>query len=110
MNAREETIERLREQAAAESTEEELPLEEPADEEETKVPITREYIVFIRVKGGSETWRELARIVAGSRESALKTLGNKLSADEEYAVCPSRNWSVGNPKIDTTVSVTIDFK
>lgn len=115
MSAREETIERLREQAAAESeVQEGLPVEddepvEPEIDEEEKRPTTREYIVFMKV--GPDTWKETLRTTAGTAASAIRTLGqDKLSEDGEYAACPSRNWSAGTPKIETTTSISISFK
>lgn len=111
MSTREETIERLREQAATEQ-EEELPLDETVEEDDpvegSKRSATREYIVF--VKTGSETWKERARVEASSAANAVSSLGELLEANGEYAACPSRNWSVGSPEIETITSVKIKFK
>lgn len=108
MNAREETIDRLREQAEAEATEEpELPLEEE-EEASVKPQAVREYIVFSLAAGNA--WKEEARVSTGSAESAIKTLGEKLKNDAQYAACPSRNWSVGSPEVATTTKIKIKFQ
>lgn len=107
MSTREETIERLREQAAAEVEPEPEP-ELPLEEDEPKRSTIREYVVFILI--GDNTWREEARVNAGSAGSAISTLGEKLNIDAQYAACPSRNWSVGSPDVKTTTSIKIKFQ
>ena len=90
MSEREATIERLREKVAGadETEQEEVDLDESlviekTEEKETKRSSTREYVVL-------GTWKEIARIEAGSAEAALKVLGK---GDGEYAVVPARNWT-----------------
>lgn len=102
----EETLERLREKAAEEEVlvisedvvEEfdevspEVEVETEPESEETKKSSIREYVVL-------QTWKEVARIEAGSAEAALKILGK---GDGGFAVVPLRNFSVFEVKTETT--------
>lgn len=109
MSAREETIERLREQAEEEAlTIEDAEIVDPETPEEPKRAAIREYIVFEHQQPG--IWREVGRVNAGTAGSAIKSIDEAIKQGIEYAACPSRNWSVGSPEVETTTSIKIKFQ
>lgn len=103
-----ETIERLKEQAAAEAeeTEEEAEEEavdpEPAEKKDSK----REYIV-LQQGGGKGDWSEVTRVVAGGAGQAIESLGEKLKNNATYVATPARNWHEKTVEIETTTSVKL---
>lgn len=100
-----ETIERLKEQVAAETDEEEEEAKveaEPAEKKNSK----REYIV-LQQGGGKGDWVELTRVAAGGAGEAISSLGDKLKNNATYVATPSRNWHEKTVEIETTTSVKL---
>ena len=98
-----ETIERLKEQAAAEAEEtEEVAELEPVEKKDSK----REYIV-LQQGGGKGDWSEVTRVVAGGAGQAIESLGEKLKNNATYVATPARNWHEKTVEIETTTSVKL---
>lgn len=104
MNATQETIDRLREKAAqeaeAEDEEDLTPAGDSPDLEKPKRESIREYVILT-------SWTEIARVVAGSPEAAILSLGENLREGTTYGATPSRNWHEKTPEIETTTSIKL---
>lgn len=105
--ASQETIERLKEQAAAETETEEDDEVEPEEEPEAKPKkeSKREYIVF--QQGTKDEWVEITRATAGSAAEAIETLGEHLKNGTRYGATPSRNWHEKTAEVETTTSIKL---
>lgn len=101
--ASQETIERLKEQAAAE-TETEEDGGEP-EEPKAKKDSKREYIVF--QQGTKNEWVEVTRATAGSAAEAIETLGEHLKNGTRYGATPSRNWHEKTANVETTTTIKL---
>jgi hypothetical protein len=96
-------MERLREKAADEKK-----VEEPEQETAEARSSIREYVVLSNT--GAQTWKEVARVNAGSADTAIRTLGQKLSNDSEYLAVPTRNWNPVLVKVETTTAFRLTPK
>lgn len=102
MNATQETIDRLKERAAqeAEGEEDVTPAVDSPDPEKPKRESIREYVILTG-------WTEIARVVAGTPDAAILSLGENLKDGTKYAATPSRNWHEKTPETETTVSIKL---
>lgn len=97
------------------STQEEIPappdlIEEESEAEDGKKKGTdsREYHVF--QEGNTNQWIHVGSHVATNADGAIKALGESLKEGARYAACPSRNWTVGKPKVKVETTVTLEFE
>lgn len=97
-----ETIARLKEQAAEEAGDE---TEVEAEEEEAPTKkhgdSNREYVVL-------QAWTETARVSAASSDAAIKQLSeDKLKNGAKYVVVPVRNWNEHEVEVETRTTISV---
>lgn len=81
---------------------------------ETAAPVSttttrsdRQYVLFEEAR--QDTWSEIGRVDAGSREEALETLGEqKLKGQARFMAIPARFVQPVKPKVTTVTTISFD--
>jgi hypothetical protein len=67
----------------------------------------RQYVLFEEAR--QDTWTEVGRIEAGSREEALESLGEtKLKGQSRFMAIPARFVQPVKPKVTTVTTISFD--
>ena len=67
----------------------------------------RQYVLFEEAR--QDTWTEIGRVDAGSREEALETLGEqKLKGQSRFMAIPARFVQPVKPKVTTVTTISFD--